>query len=47
MVRFSLRNITQHCDDNELRKAKLESGKLVRNCLVDWARNKNDKIGMT
>lgn len=47
MVRFPMSNITHHYEDNEFKKAKMESGKLARNYLVDWARNKNSKIRMT
>lgn len=40
MVRFLLRNITQPYEDNESKKANMEAGRLVRNYLVDQARNK-------
>ena len=44
---FKLRSITQHCEDNELKKPKVEAGRPVHSYLVDWARNGNSGVRMT
>lgn len=40
-------SITQHCQDNELKKAEVEAGRPVHSYLVDWARNGNSGVRMT
>ena len=47
MVRILLRSITQHYEDNELKKAKVEARRVVKSYLEDPARNENSWIRMT
>ena len=47
MVRILLRSITQHYEDNELKKAKVEARRVVKSYLEDPARNENSWIKMT